>query len=181
MAVDPPETPPTGRGTLRRTGPAREHRHRPRVPWRARVLIRALVAAVAFLVLVMSGYAWATYQNFSAAVPHGDPVPPLAAGQRDIDGAAENILLIGNDTRAGATRAEQTALHTGHDDGTVNTDTMMILHIPADGSRPSIISFPRDSWVSIPGHGMNKLNAAYGVGYYPAKARHETELAAESA
>src|SRR5664279_2393113 len=59
-------------------------------------------AALAFLVLVTSGYAWATYQNFAASVPHGVAVPALAAGQKAIDGAAQNILLIGDDTRAGA-------------------------------------------------------------------------------
>jgi LCP family protein required for cell wall assembly len=152
----------------------------PSVSERLRLLVRALFAAVAFVVLVASGYAWATYQNFAASVPHGAAVPPLAEGAKDLDGSAQNILLIGNDTRLGATRAEQSALHTGHDDGTVNTDTMMILHLPADGSKPSIISFPRDSWVRIPGHGKAKLNSAYGDGYYPAIDRHASELQAES-
>jgi LCP family protein required for cell wall assembly len=45
------------------------------------------------------------------------------------------------------------------------TDTMMIVHIPADGSKATLISLPRDSYVKIPGHGMNKLNAAYVEGY----------------
>src|SRR5690242_3907293 len=130
------------------------------IPWRLRLGVRSVCAAIAFVILVASGYAWATYQNFTASVPHGAPVPPLADGATDLDGSAQDILLIGNDSRAGATRAEQDALRTGHDDGTVNTDTMMVLHLPADGSKPSIISFPRDSWVSIPGHGKAKLNAA---------------------
>jgi LCP family protein required for cell wall assembly len=28
----------------------------------------------------------------------------------------------------------------------------------------TVVSLPRDSWVSIPGHGMSKINAAYGLG-----------------
>ena len=28
----------------------------------------------------------------------------------------------------------------------------------------SVVSLPRDSWVNIPGHGMNKINAAFGLG-----------------
>ena len=131
--------------------------------------------------MIGSGYAWATYKNFSNSVPHGEAVPPLAPGQQDVDGAAQNILMIGNDSRAGATSAEQTAMHSGHDEGTVNTDTMMILHIPADGGKPTIISFPRDSWVSIPGHGNGKLNSAYSDAYVPAMDAHETEQQAESA
>ena len=45
------------------------------------------VRGVAFLILVASGYAWATYQNFTASVPHGAAVPALAAGATDLDGS----------------------------------------------------------------------------------------------
>jgi LCP family protein required for cell wall assembly len=38
------------------------------------------------------------------------------------------------------------------------------LHIPADGSTATLISFPRDSWVDVPGHGKNKLNSAFALG-----------------
>src|SRR5581483_5151712 len=99
----------------------------------ARVAVRVLCALVALLIVVGSGIAWATYQNFTAHVPHGDPVPPLTAGETDPDGADQNILLDGNDTRAGATPAELKALHTGHDTTTANADTMMLLHVPSDG------------------------------------------------
>ncbi len=40
----------------------------------------------------------------------------------------------------------------------------MIVHIPADHRSVEVVSLPRDSWVEIPGHGMNKINAAYGIG-----------------
>ena len=49
------------------------------------------------------------------------------------------------------TDAEVHALHTGRDGGSLNTDTMMIVHVPADGSKATIISLPRDSYVDIPG------------------------------
>ena len=42
---------------------------------------------------------------------------------------------------------------------------MMIVHVPADGTKATLISLPRDSYVDIPGYGMNKLNAAYADGY----------------
>jgi LCP family protein required for cell wall assembly len=162
---------PARRGPARR-GPAR---------YRTRVIGRAAAASMAFVLLVGSGYAWATFANFTASVHHGPPVPALAKGAKDIDGAAQNILLIGNDSRAGATRAEELALHTGSDGGSVNTDTMIILHVPADNGRPSVISFPRDSWVSIPGHGKGKLNSAYGDAYTVAKDHHRGERAAQGA
>ncbi|HEY3631025.1 MAG TPA: LCP family protein, partial [Jatrophihabitantaceae bacterium] len=120
---------------------------------RAGSVSRWVIAAMAFVILVASGYAWAVFKNFTASVPHGDAVPALHSGQTDLDGGAQNILMIGNDSRAGATAAELKALHGGHDTQTVNTDTMMVLHIPSDGGSPTIISFPRDSWVDIPGYG----------------------------
>jgi LCP family protein required for cell wall assembly len=151
------------------------------VPHRVHVGLRAAFASLSLLVLVGSGLAWATFRDFTARVPHGYPVPALAAGEHDVDGKDQNILLVGNDTRAGATDAELKALHTGQDRQTANADTMMLLHVPADGSRPTLVSFPRDSWVTIPGHGKGKINAAYPDGYVAAKNAGRTETAAESA
>src|SRR5690348_4784459 len=95
--------------------------------------VRAAFALLSLVIVIGSGIAWATFQNFEADIPHGSPVPPLAAGQKDPDGSAQNILLIGNDPRVGATRAELKALHTGHDKSTANADTMMVLHVPSGG------------------------------------------------
>jgi LCP family protein required for cell wall assembly len=149
---------------------------------RRRVLaVRISAAAIAFVLMTGSGYAWAVYKQFTASIPHGPSVPPLAKGQTDSDGSAQNILLLGNDSRAGASRAEEKALKEGDDGGSVNPDTMMVLHVPADGGRPSVISFPRDSWVSIPGNGEGKLNAAYGDAYAAAKDAHASEQAAQGA
>jgi LCP family protein required for cell wall assembly len=39
-----------------------------------------------------------------------------------------------------------------------------VLHIPAGGGRPVLISIPRDSYVDIPGYGYNKINAAFAFG-----------------
>lgn len=146
-----------------------------------RVGLRAAVAAASFVLLIVSGLAWATYTNFTNDIPRGAPLPPLPAGAKDLDGKDQNILLIGNDSRAGATKAELRALSTAEDGGSVNTDTMMLLHVPADGSRATVVSFPRDSWVDIPGYGKGKINSAYGDGYTAAKNAHKSEQAAQSA
>ena len=81
----------------------------------------------------------------------------------------QNLLIIGNDDRSGMTTAEVRELKVGRDGGSLNTDTMMIVHVPADGSRATLISLPRDSYVNIPGYGMNKINAAYAFGYNDTK------------
>ncbi len=115
--------------------------------------------------LIGSGVAWATYRQFTQGIQHGAPLPKVAKGKKDIDGKDQNILLLGNDSIAGATPAEVAALGTTTDRNDSATDTMMILHVPADGSKATIVSFPRDSWVSIPGHGKDKINAAYIDGF----------------
>lgn len=154
---------------------------RGRRPVRARTGVRAAFAALSFVTLVGSGLAWAQFRNFSDSIPHGAPVPPLRAGQTDPDGKDQNILLIGSDSRAGATKAELRALSTGDPGDLANSDTMMVLHVPANGSKPTIVSFPRDSWVDIPGNGKGKINAAYSYGYHAAKNAHKSERAAQSA
>ena len=40
----------------------------------------------------------------------------------------------------------------------------MVVHVPADHRFVRVVSLPRDSWMNIPGHGMNKINAALGLG-----------------
>ena len=90
-----------------------------------------------------------------------------SAGQRGYPGTPSsgplNILVAGVDLRAGLSPAEQARLHVGHAISS-NSDTMMIVHVPAHGGSVSVVSLPRDSWVDIPGHGMNKINAAFGIG-----------------
>jgi LCP family protein required for cell wall assembly len=127
---------------------------------------RIVAALMSLAVLVGSGYAWASYRSFVSQVTTVDAIAKPTAGpaRHDLDGADQNILLVGDDDRTGITPAELAELNTTLDGGGVNTDTMMLLHVPADGSKATGISFPRDSWVDIPGFGKNKLNAAYNFG-----------------
>ena len=71
-----------------------------------------------------------------------------------------NILVAGVDISGRDVPREQAGLHVGHDVSD-NSDTLMLIHVPADHSYVQVVSLPRDSWVYIPGHGMNKINAAY--------------------
>src|SRR5207342_2287243 len=74
-----------------------------------------------------------------------------------------NVLLAGVDLRSGLTPGQQRALHVG-DVPSSNSDTLLLIHIADDRSSVTVVSLPRDSWVNIPGHGMNKINAAFGLG-----------------
>jgi LCP family protein required for cell wall assembly len=138
---------------------------------------RVLLVMISVAALIGSGIAWATYRQFTQGIQHGQALPDLPKGTKRIDGGKDqNILLLGNDSIAGATPAEVRALGTTPDRTDSATDTMMILHVPADGKKATIISFPRDSWVNIPGHGMFKLNAAYLDGFNDAAAQGAKDL-----
>jgi len=58
---------------------------------------------------------------------------------------AQNILLIGSDTRAGAGNARY-----GRDSGTERSDTTILLHLSAGRRAATAISLPRDLMVDIP-------------------------------
>ncbi|MEJ5920280.1 MULTISPECIES: LCP family protein [unclassified Corynebacterium] len=76
---------------------------------------------------------------------------------------ATNWLLVGSDSRAGLTDEQAAELSTGAGDFGQRTDTIMIAHIPVVG-KAKLVSIPRDSFVEIPGHGTDKINAAFSLG-----------------
>ncbi|MCM2579212.1 LCP family protein [Streptomyces meridianus] len=86
-------------------------------------------------------------------------------------GSGTNYLVVGSDSREGMTAQDKKNLHTGSAAGK-RTDSMMILHVGSNGN--TVISLPRDSWVTIPAFKgsetgrqypatRNKLNAAYSM------------------
>lgn len=96
---------------------------------------------------------------------------PVLTGYRDrpAAGRGTNWLLVGSDSRQGLTAEEQQELATGGDIGDGRTDTILLVHIPDLGSStpPTLVSIPRDSYVPIPGHGRDKINAAFAMGGAP--------------
>jgi LCP family protein required for cell wall assembly len=72
-----------------------------------------------------------------------DPVLP---------GQPINVLLIGSDSR-------------GRDQGDPGrSDSVILVRLDSQQGFISMLSFPRDSYVTIPGHGQGKLNSAYTLG-----------------
>ena len=132
------------------------------------IAARVIGATLAVIVLGSSGWGWYLERVAEASVNRTDAIP--SSGNSGGQGAAMNLLLVGDDSRADLSAAQRKLLSTGADTGELNTDTMILVHVPADGSRASFVSFPRDSYVQIPGHGWDKLNAAYADGYLSAPA-----------
>jgi LCP family protein required for cell wall assembly len=124
--------------------------------------LRIAASVITVIVLGTSGWGWYLGKVAEASVNRTDAIP--TSGNTGGGGSAMNLLLVGNDSRASATPAELKQLNTQANPG-LNTDTMILVHVPADGSGASFVSFPRDSYVEIPGHGWDKLNAAYADGH----------------
>ena len=50
--------------------------------------------------------------------------------------------------------------------GGYNTNTMILIHIPADGKKAVAVSIPRDDYVEVPGQSPKKIKEAYGYAKY---------------
>lgn len=92
---------------------------------------------------------------------------------RPASGRGTNWLIVGSDSRQGLSAEQQQDLATGGDIGNGRTDTILLVHIPGIGShtQTTMVSIPRDSYVPIPGHGKDKINAAFAMGGAPLLAR----------
>ena len=75
-------------------------------------------------------------------------LPAMAEDTKDE--AVFDLLLIGTD----ATTEEETG----------RSDAMVLLRLDAEAGKIRVVSFLRDLYVRIPGHGRNRLNAAYAFG-----------------
>jgi LCP family protein required for cell wall assembly len=131
-----------------REGPRR------RVTWK-RVILGLLVALAAWLLLSLVLFL------ISASVQSGgvpsDAEAALAGGSNMITGT-DTVLVIGTDQRPKGTH--EGGANTS-DTGS-RSDTLMLWRVGGGVSRR--LSIPRDTLVQIPGHGTNKINAAYAFG-----------------
>jgi LCP family protein required for cell wall assembly len=143
------------------------------------ITMGAVVLAVVSLLAI---YAWGLARTFdaetaklSSAFPAESlrpTIPPQSAGPvaggaqageqpaQPAAQQAQNILLLGSDTR-------------GSIDGSLSgitgqrSDTIMVVHVPADRKHIYLMSILRDSWLDIAGHGSAKINAALSWGGVP--------------
>ena len=120
---------------------------------------RRILAILAGLIALIVVAAVAVYFSVNSKLTKVDVLTPVS-----FTSAGTNWLITGSDSRAGLTKKEENQLALGHDISGNRSDTILLLHVPANGTRPTLVSLPRDSYVPIPGHGYNKLNAAYAFG-----------------
>lgn len=130
--------------------------------------LRGVAALVSLAVLATTGYGWSVYRQVSDTLVTSEALGDQAPAGLDSEFTA---LLVGIDSRTDASGdplppAVLAELRAGEDEGQFNTDTIILLHVPAGSvASASAVSIPRDSFVEVAGGlGRHKVNAAYRRG-----------------
>ncbi|MFF8786382.1 LCP family protein [Streptomyces sp. NPDC015125] len=138
-----------------------------RSPRRRRVRRTAILLVTVLLSGSLGTYVWAD-TKLNREVDLGK------IADRMPQGGGTNYLIVGSDSRVGLSDRAKKDLHTGGSaDAGRRTDSMILLHTGAHGT--TMVSLPRDSWVTIPPYirpetgkhyraSKNKLNAAFSFG-----------------
>lgn len=143
--------------------------------------LKVVLATLSVLVLLLSGTGYSLVGSLGRDVASAGGLK-LGGGGKGIkeakDGATD-ILLVGSDSRTDAqgnplSQSEIDMLRAG-DEQNLNTDTIMVIRIPNDGSSATAVSIPRDTYIRDPEMGNTKINGVF-LGHKNAK---EQELMAQ--
>jgi LCP family protein required for cell wall assembly len=141
----------------------RKGRTKTKRTWIDWVLLTAVVLVSLAIVAMGTGYAYVQYrfsQVTKVTVRHLRAVPA---------GAPFNVLLIGSDSRAGFTAADEAAYGSTSTAGGQRSDVVKIVHIVPATGQASVLSIPRDTVVAVAGNTdeigkYNRINATYNNG-----------------
>ena len=129
---------------------------------------RNIAVALSISIVATSG----ALNFFSKAASNAIPRSKALQGAPQSKNGDTNILLIGLDSRrdneGNPIPKELTKLlRVGPVTvGGYNTNTLILIHIPADGKKAVAVSIPRDNYVNVPGYGMKKIKEAYSYAKY---------------
>jgi LCP family protein required for cell wall assembly len=130
----------------------------PRLAWGMykRFLLAALVVVLSSAATVASAVLLEFKDDKDIFLRAGGGNLELAKGALDdVDaGGPQTILVLGSDQRFIDIKAKNP----------VRSDTIILLRLDPDKGATSVMSIPRDLKVKIPGHGTDKINAAYAIG-----------------
>ena len=136
--------------------------------WPRRKILIWGSSSLALLLVAVTGTGYLVLKHFNANLQQDDIRGLLGAQPVNLHPQAENIMVIGSDSRQGLSKAYGSGLVTDQ------SDTLMIIHIPADRKWAEVMSIPRDSWVNIPACQMGngqvsapqqfKINEAFALG-----------------
>jgi LCP family protein required for cell wall assembly len=123
------------------------------------MLKRFIVAAFVVMFLTAATTATAVLlevkDNIDIFRNESKPIPGIKGALDDVDpGGPQTILLLGSDRRFADIKAKNP----------VRSDTIILVRLDPSKGATAVMSLPRDLKVEIPGHGTDKINAAYALG-----------------
>ena len=126
-------------------------------------IARIIAALVSAFCLLVTGIGWTLFNGLNSDLSSAGG---LNVGDGGLDGAVD-ILLVGTDNRTDAqgnplSEEELATIRTGDEEGE-NTDTILLIRIPEDGSSATAISIPRDVYVETNTVGGSKINGVYSA------------------
>jgi len=136
----------------------RKRDRKPRSPWRRAAMLILIPGLV--IGLAAGGVFWFFTERYIGNIDRiADPFSSLDESERpkvSTSGTGDQLtfLLVGSDSRDPE----------GEGPPGDRSDVIMLMRITGERQAVQFISIPRDSWVSIPGHGLNKINASYAFG-----------------
>jgi LCP family protein required for cell wall assembly len=113
------------------------------------MLVLANLAALAFIWVVQTGNS--LFEDARTDEEVAGVLDPVSGGSR-------TFLVVGSDSRAGLEDLEDFGDFSG-----ARGDVVMLVKVDSGGGA-TMLSLPRDLWVTIPGKGENRINAAYALG-----------------
>lgn len=92
------------------------------------------------------------------------PRVPVASVLSPVTGSGQNFLVVGTDSREGINPGDPNAdAFIGEPTSGARTDSIMVLRV--DGAEQSLLSIPRDLWVTDPATGqLGRINSTYNAG-----------------
>lgn len=139
-------------------------------------VVKGVLAALSAAAIALSGIGYFAVGRLGGQLSASELDVGRAKGKDDALDGAVDILLVGSDSRTDAqgnplSEEELERLNAGVADGEINTDTIMVVRIPEDGSKATAVSIPRDTYVHDETYGNLKINGVYGA--YAADKRKE--------
>jgi LCP family protein required for cell wall assembly len=154
-----PETSKSRRKADKGNGPEPQEYRGPRPARTRRRWIRPVAWTLVGLIVLALVWAVLGYLAFRSGVKDAnaklDPRAERALTPQDglMLSNPSNILVLGADT---GSKSRQGSV--------ARSDSIMVVHTDPDEHRIALLSIPRDLRVDIPGHGEDKINAAYAYG-----------------
>lgn len=114
------------------------------------VLVLANIAVLGVIWIIQTGNS--LFDDARTDDEVSDVLDPTANGSRI-------FLVVGSDSREGLDDLDNFGAFGG-----ARGDVVMLVKVDPENRVSRILSLPRDLWVSIPGHGEDRINAAYAKG-----------------